>query len=53
MSRLSNLLGGLSVGFKTARFNQVLNRMSDRQLADIGIDRYDIPRRARDMAKSH
>jgi uncharacterized protein YjiS (DUF1127 family) len=50
MSRMSNLLSSLSVGFKTARFNQALNRMSDRQLADIGIDRFDIPRRAREMA---
>ncbi|MEP0324321.1 DUF1127 domain-containing protein [Bauldia litoralis] len=50
MSRFSNYFAGFSERFKAARFNQVLNQMSDRQLADLGVTRADIPRHAREMA---
>jgi uncharacterized protein YjiS (DUF1127 family) len=51
MSRFSNYFTGVSERFKAARFNQILNQMSDRQLADMGFTRGDIPRRAREMAR--
>ena len=50
MSRFSNYFAGFSERFKAARFNQVLSQMSDRQLADMGFRRSDIPRHAREMA---
>jgi hypothetical protein len=50
MSGFSNFLGRLSVGIKTSQFHRALSGMSDRQLADIGMTRQDIPRRAREMA---
>jgi uncharacterized protein YjiS (DUF1127 family) len=51
MSRFSNYFAGVSERFKAARFSHVLNEMSDRQLADIGVSRAEIPRRAREMAR--
>lgn len=51
MSRFSDYLTGFSERFKAARYNEVLTRMSDRQLADIGLSRGEIPRHARDMAR--
>ncbi|MCP4385737.1 MAG: DUF1127 domain-containing protein [Hyphomicrobiales bacterium] len=51
MSRFSDFLTGVSERYKAARYNEVLTRMSDRQLVDIGLSRTDIPRHARDMAR--
>lgn len=51
MSRFSNYFSVVSDRFKTARFNQVLSQMSDRQLADIGVTREGIPQYARRMAR--
>ena len=51
MSRFSDYLTGFSERVKAARFNQVLNQMSDRQLADLGFERANIARHARDMAR--
>ena len=50
MSRFSNYFSGVSERFQAARFTQVLSEMSDRQLADMGFSRADIPRHARQMA---
>ena len=50
MSGFSAFLGRLTVGIKTSQFQRALSSMSDRQLADIGVSRHDIPRRARQMA---
>jgi uncharacterized protein YjiS (DUF1127 family) len=51
MSRFSNYFSGFSERVKAARFNQVLNQLSDRQLTDMGFSRQDIPRHAREMAR--
>ena len=51
MSRFSDYFAGVSERFKAARFNQILNQMSDRQLADMGFARADIPSHARKMAR--
>lgn len=51
MSKLSNFFSGISEGFRAARYSQTLNQLSDRQLADIGLTRSDISRRAMDLAR--
>ena len=51
MSRFSKIFAGVAEGIKTARFNEAMSRMSDRQLADIGLRREDIPRRAFELAR--
>jgi uncharacterized protein YjiS (DUF1127 family) len=51
MSRFSNIFSGFAEGFKAARFHHALSRMSDRQLADIGLTRESIPRRALELAQ--
>ena len=51
MSRFSDFFAGVSERYKAARYNEVLTRMSDRQLDDIGLSRANIPRHARDMAR--
>lgn len=51
MSGFSNYFATVSERFKAARFNQVLNQMSDRQLADLGFSRATIPEHARQMAR--
>lgn len=39
MNRFSRVFTSLTEGLSTARLNHTLNRMSDRQLADIGLTR--------------
>lgn len=50
MSGFSNFLSRVNIGIKTSQFHRALSGMTDRQLADIGVNRQDIPRRAREMA---
>ncbi len=42
----------LTEGFNAARTQHTLNRMSDRQLADIGLTREHVSLRALEMAQS-
>jgi uncharacterized protein YjiS (DUF1127 family) len=51
MNTFSKLFAGFSEGIRVARFHRALNQMSDRQLADIGISRDDIARRAIELAQ--
>ena len=51
MSRFSRFFGGISEGFRAARYNQALNQLSDRQLADIGLSRGELPRHALELAR--
>ncbi len=51
MNKFSNVFTGLAEGFKAARFHHALSRMSDRQLADIGLSRDNISRRALELAQ--
>lgn len=51
MSRFSKILTGVADGFKAARFRQAMSRLSDRQLADIGLSRENISRRALELAQ--
>ena len=51
MSTLSNIVAGLAEGLRMARLYQELSHMSDRQLADIGLTRDNISRRALDLAR--
>ena len=51
MSKLSNILSGLADGLRMARYHQALSHMSDHQLADIGLTRDGISRRALEMAQ--
>ncbi|WP_421722763.1 DUF1127 domain-containing protein [Bauldia sp.] len=51
MSRFSDLITGFSEHYKAARYSEVLNRMTDRQLADIGVSRSEIGQQARNMAR--
>jgi uncharacterized protein YjiS (DUF1127 family) len=44
--RRFNLLGGIADGIRAARLHGELSRMSDRRLADIGLTRQDLPRKA-------
>lgn len=51
MSKFRRAAAGLAEGFMAARFHQALNDLSDRQLADIGLTRAEIPERARELAR--
>ncbi|WP_421722762.1 DUF1127 domain-containing protein [Bauldia sp.] len=46
MSGFSNFFGGIADGVRAARLYNQLDRMSDRRLADIGLSREDLPRKA-------
>ena len=46
MSRFTRVAAGIAEGFMAARYHRALSHMNDRQLADIGLTRADIPRRA-------
>ncbi len=52
MNRFARVLNSLTDGFNTARVQHRLNRMSDRQLADIGISRDNVSLRALALAQS-
>jgi uncharacterized protein YjiS (DUF1127 family) len=51
MNTFTRIFSGLAEGMRAARFHQTLSRMSDRQLADIGIAREQIARRAIELAQ--
>lgn len=51
MSTFSRVFGSISQGFRAARYTQALNQLSDRQLADIGLTRGEIARRAFELAE--
>lgn len=44
--RRFNLLGGIADSIRAARLHSELSRMGDRELADIGLTRRDLPRKA-------
>ena len=51
MNTFSKIFAGFSEGVRVARFHRALYQMSDRQLADIGLRREDIARRAIELAQ--
>ena len=51
MNSFSRIFEGLTAGLNTARLSHTLNRMSDRQLADIGLSRETVSQRALAMAR--
>lgn len=53
MNRFSNLLGGIADGVRAARLRAEFDRMNDRQLADIGLTRGDVPRKASEWTARH
>jgi uncharacterized protein YjiS (DUF1127 family) len=48
---ISNLFTKFALGMAEARYMTELSQLSDRELADIGINRVDIPAIARDAAR--
>jgi uncharacterized protein YjiS (DUF1127 family) len=52
MNRFSRAFSTLTDGFNTARLNHTFNRMSDRQLADIGLTRENASLRALELAQA-
>jgi uncharacterized protein YjiS (DUF1127 family) len=52
MNRFARAFTTLTDGFHTARLNHTFNRMSDRQLADIGLSRENVSLRALELAQS-
>jgi uncharacterized protein YjiS (DUF1127 family) len=50
MSTFTRIFAGLAEGLRVARFHRALSQLSDRQLADIGVSRDEIPRRAVELA---
>jgi uncharacterized protein YjiS (DUF1127 family) len=52
MNRFSRVLTSLTDGFNTARLTRTLDRMSDRQLADIGFTRETISLRSLELAQT-
>ena len=52
MSRFRHAVATAVERFRAARFYDALNGLSDRQLADIGLTRGDVPQRARELARS-
>ena len=51
MSTFNRFFAGIAEGFRAARIHQALSRMSDRQLADIGVTRDGISQRAHELAR--
>ncbi len=49
MSRFSRATARIAKRFMTARYEEALNRLSDRQLADIGLTREGIPASVREL----
>ena len=52
MTSFTRVFTSFADGFKTARLHHTLNRMSDRQLADIGLSRENVSLRALAMAQT-
>ena len=52
MSMFKRVAAGFAEGFMASRYHQALNNLSDRQLADIGLTRETIVRRAYELARS-
>ncbi len=51
MNKFNRVFTGIAEGFRAARFHSALNRLSDRQLADIGLNRDSISQRALELAQ--
>jgi uncharacterized protein YjiS (DUF1127 family) len=51
MNTFSRIFAGFAEGVRVSRFHHVLSQMSDHQLADIGVRREEIARRAVEMAR--
>ena len=52
MNHFTRTFSTLTDSFNTARLNHAFNRMSDRQLADIGLSRENASLRALELAQS-
>jgi uncharacterized protein YjiS (DUF1127 family) len=52
MSRFRRAAAGVAERFLTARYQQALSGLNDRQLADIGLTRAGIAQRARELART-
>ena len=52
MSRFKRAAASLAEGFLASRYHEAMSRMSDRQLADIGVTRETISARACELARS-
>ncbi len=52
MNKFTSVFAGIAEGFRAARFHSALSRLSDRQLADIGLTRENISRRALELAQN-
>jgi uncharacterized protein YjiS (DUF1127 family) len=52
MNRFARAFSTLTDGLHTARLNHTFNRMSDRQLADIGLTRENASLRALELAQA-
>ena len=50
MNTFTNIFGGIADGIRARRLHGELDRMSDRRLADIGLTRADLPRKAVEWA---
>lgn len=53
MSRFSNFFSRVTERVAASRYEQILGRMSDQQLAELGLRRRDILRHARELARAH
>ena len=51
MNKFRNIFSGFAENVREARFQSALGRLSDRQLADIGLTRENISRRALELAQ--
>ena len=51
MSRFRRAAASIAQGFMAARYHQALSNMNDRQLAEIGLTRETISRRAFELAR--
>ena len=50
MNAFTKFFGGIADGFRAAQLHGRLDRMSDRRLEDIGLNRQDLPRKAMEWA---
>lgn len=50
MNAFAKLFGGIADGFRVAQLHSQLDRLSDRRLEDIGLNRQDLPRKAMEWA---
>jgi uncharacterized protein YjiS (DUF1127 family) len=51
MNAFANVFGGIADGIRVRRLHAELGRLSDRRLADIGLTRAELPRKAVEWAR--